>query len=246
MRYIIHRHLHLQQAFGGQVQTQELGAQLYVSATISGPADTAGYPATLSVDSILPDSGTPQPVADNMAKFRAGPGTSGLTFVGRLSPKGEFRGSSVPDTALAQTTAQLVGNFRDFFPRIPAGGVRPGNSWTDTIMVTQRGSSSGESEITRRVVLHATVPGWEPRNGIRSQRIETSANYSIAGSGQNGGQPFEVRGAGVTNGHSFLAEDGRFLGGESKDSATFTVSLPVQQLTLPVVQVIETRVTAVP
>src|SRR2546427_560259 len=60
LRYLVHRRLHLQQALGEQVQAQELGARVYVSATITGPADSVGYPATFIVDSILPDSGTPQ------------------------------------------------------------------------------------------------------------------------------------------------------------------------------------------
>src|SRR6266511_3925261 len=57
LRYVIHRRLHIQQALGGQEQGQDLGARIYVSAAIAGPADSVGYPATFTVDSVVPDSG---------------------------------------------------------------------------------------------------------------------------------------------------------------------------------------------
>src|SRR5207248_11621290 len=39
VRYLVHRRLHIQQAFSGQQQAQDLGAQLFVAAAITGPAD---------------------------------------------------------------------------------------------------------------------------------------------------------------------------------------------------------------
>jgi len=41
---------------------------------------------------------------------------------------------------------------------------------------------------------------------------------------------------------TFLAEDGRFVGGESQDSASLTISLPAQGLTVPVTQVLRSTV----
>ena len=73
-------------------------------------------------------------------------------------------------------------------------------------------------------------------------RIESGATYNLAGSGQNGGQAFEVNGSGTTTGRSFIAEDGRFLGGESQDSTSLTISLPAQGLAIPVTQVLRSSV----
>lgn len=236
-RYRVQRHLHVEQAYGGQLQVQELGAQIFVRVTITGPADAGGYPVTFTIDSVLPDSATPAVVADNMTRVRA------LILAGRLTPEGEFRGSTSIDSSMAQNVAQLVGNFRDFLPRIPAAGVRVGAAWVDTVSAVQR---SGSSEITRQGVLRSTAPAWEEHAGARSVRIEAASTYSVMGSGQNSGQPFELSGAGAATTRTFLAEDGRFVGGESRDSTTLTITLPVQRLSIPVSQVLSSSVVTLP
>jgi hypothetical protein len=237
MRYLIYRRLRIEQTFGGQQQRQELGARVFVGVVITGPADSSGYPATVTVDSVLSDSGTPQPIADNMSKVRS------LVLAGRLAPHGEFQGSTSSDSMSAQNIGQLVGNFRDFLPRIPAMGARVGTAWSDTMTLTQR---SGGGAVTRRVTVHSTATTWEDHAGTRSLRIESNATYSVAGSGENGGQSFAVGGTGTTTARAFIAEDGRFLGGESQDSTTLTITLPTQGLKIPVTQVLRSTVVVRP
>ena len=234
MRYLVIRRLRIEQSFGGQLQRQDLGARVFVGVVITGPADGRGYPTTFTVDSVLADSGTPQPVADNLSRVRA------LVLAGRLAPRGDFQTS---DTTSAQSTAQLVGNFRDFMPRIPMEGVRVGTAWTDTMALTQR---TGDGAVTRRATIRSAAAAWEDHSGTRSVRIESTTTYSVAGSGQNGGQAFEVGGTGVTTAHAFVAEDGRFLGGDSHDSTSLTISLPAQGLAIPVTQVLHSTVSVRP
>ena len=45
---------------------------------------------------------------------------------------------------------------------------------------------------------------------------------------------------------SFIAADGRYLGGESRDSTSLTVHLAVQGLAVPVTQVTHTTVAVLP
>ena len=142
---------------------------MLVGIVITGPADISGYPATFTVDSVLPDPGTPQPIADNMAKVRA------LVLAGWLGPRGDFQGTAISDTVNAQSIAQLVGNFRDFLPRIPAEGARVGTKWTDTMTITQR---SGGGAVTRRATVTSAATAWEDHSGTRSLRIESTATYS--------------------------------------------------------------------
>lgn len=237
LRYLVHRRLRLQQALGDQVQAQDLGARIFVAATITGPADSAGYPATFIVDSIVPDSGTPQFVVDNVSRARR------LIFSGRLGARGEFVNAVASDSALAQSLVQLLANFRDFLPRVPPQGLTLGAAWTDTVETTQKGAGS---EVSRRSVIQSSVPAWEDRGDARSLRLEANASYRVAGGGQNAGQPFELSGAGSYTALSFVAADGRYLGGESHDSATFTYRLPVQGIAVPVIQVTRTTVAVLP
>jgi hypothetical protein len=239
VRYVIHRDLHIAQSFGGHPQVQTLGARVFVSATIVGPADSAGYAATFTVDSMVPDSGMPPQVAESLTKVHA------LVLAGRIGRRGEFRGTQASDSLLAAVPAPaaLLGNFRDFLPRIPSEGAQLGGNWTDTLALTVR---TGGAEVTRRAVVASKATAWEPHANGWSLRIDTQGTYTVAGSGANNGQPFTVTGTGVTATRAMLADDGRFLGGESRDSTDLTVTLPVQSLTIPVTQILHSTVVVLP
>jgi hypothetical protein len=237
LRYLVHRQLHRQQGQAERPQATDLGARIYLAATISGPADSIGYPASFTVDSIVPDSGTPPPLADNLSRARK------LVFSGRLLPRGEFVHGVASDSVLAQSLVQFLANFRDFMPRLPRDGLTPGVVWTDTLEATQKGSGS---EVSRRAILRSTAAGWEDHGGARSLRLEATSTYQVAGAGQNLGQPFDLSGSGTATAVSFIASDGRYLGGESRDSTSMTVHLAVQGLAVPVTQVTHTTVAVLP
>ncbi len=237
LRYVVHRRLHIQQALGDQTQAQDVGARIFVVAAITGPADSVGYPATFAVDSIVADSGTPAPIVENVNKVRK------LVFAGRVTPRGEFVNGVASDSTVAQGVVQLLGNFRDFLPRLPSDGVKPGAAWVDTVESTQKGTGS---EVSRHTVTQATAAGWEDYLGARTLRVAGSQTYRLTGGGKNAGQPFELSGAGTGSGVAFIAADGRYLGGEWQDSTTLTVRLPVQGVAVPVVQVTHTTVAVLP
>jgi len=236
LRYLVHRQLNIQQTLGDQVQSQNVGARIFVTMAITGPADSVGYPTTFSIDSIVADSGTPAPVADNMVKVRK------LVFAGRVARRGEFVNALPSDSALAQSVAQLLGNFRDFLPRLPADGVKPGATWTDTVETTQKG---GDATSSRRATIHATATPWE-RAGVSGLRVETSQSYHVTGSGKNAGQLYELSGEGTATGTAFLTADGRYMAGDMRDSTALTIRLPVQGVSVPVVQVAHTAVSVLP
>jgi hypothetical protein len=236
LRYLVHRQLHIQQTLGDQVQAQTLGARIFVTMAITGPADSVGYPTTFSIDSIMADSGTPAPIVDNIVKVRK------LVFAGRVARRGEFVNAVPSDSALAQSVVQLLGNFRDFLPRLPADGVKPGAAWTDTVETTQKG---GDATSSRRTTLHATATTSE-RAGVSGLRVETSQTYHVTGSGRNAGQAYELSGEGTASGTAFLAADGRYMAGEVRDSTALTIRLPVQGVSVPVIQVAHTVVSVLP
>src|SRR5437588_5693901 len=237
LRYLVHRQLHIRQTLGDQVQAQNLGARIFVTMAISGPTDSLGYPTTFSVDSIVADSGTPAPIADNMVKVRK------LVFAGRVARRGEFVNAVPSDSALAQSVAQLLGNFRDFLPRLPADGAKPGAAWTDTVETTQKGADATSS---RRATIQATATTWPGGAGAPGLRVESSQTYHVTGSGKNAGQPYELSGEGTASGTAFLAADGRYMAGEVRDSTALTIRLPVQGVSVPVLQVTHTAGSVLP
>ena len=236
-RYAVHRRLRVEQHVGGQPQLQDFGTTIFLSATVAAPTDSSGYPASFRVDSMVPDSGTPPPLVDNMTRARA------LVFTGHLTPRGDFVNATPSDSAAAQAAAQLLGNLRDFLPRLPPGGLTPGAAWTDTTEVAQQ---SGGSDVIRRTVTRATASPPREHGGAAAVRIEATQTYTISGHGANAGQPFELSGAGVGSGTGYVGLDGRYLGGEWRDSLALSVRLPVQGVTVPVTQVVRTSVAVLP
>ena len=82
--------------------------------------------------------------------------------------------------------------------------------------------------------------------GTRALRLEVLSDFTIRGGGEQAGQPFEVAGNGVRAGVDYIAVDGRYMGGESHDSTSMTISLPIQAMTIPRTQVSRTTVTVLP
>jgi hypothetical protein len=236
LRYVVHQQIHVEQQFQGQTQTIDRGIRLFVAATIAGPADSAGYPVTFTIDSIVPDSGSVIPPMVNIAAAR------GLTYAGRLTPAGEFRQVAASDSTLAQTIAQIVGAFRNFYPRLPPGGLTLGAEWTDTVSTNDRAGI----DVTMKAIGHSRAAAWEQRNGARCLRLEVNSAYSVVGAGEQGGQPLEVSGTGTRTGIQFVAVDGRYLGGQVHDSSAIVVALPLQGMTVPVRQISHSTITVLP
>src|SRR2546428_12647633 len=198
LRYVVHRRLHIQQALGGQPQSQDLGAQIFVAVLIAGPSDSLGYRTSFTVDSVVADSGTPAAVAVSMTRARR------LVFDGRLDGRGEFRNPAASDTALAQSLIQLLGNFRAFLPRLPTEGLKLGAAWTDTLSAQQRG---GRAAVDRRPLPHPAPAARGDSRGGHRLPVDIGASYTIQGSGGGGGQPFELGGTRSGRGVGYGAGD---------------------------------------
>jgi len=236
MRYVAHQVIHIEQEFQGMRQPLDFGLRIFFGVTITGPADSVGYVTTVTIDSVVPDSGTTAPMGINLAAAK------GLSFTGRLTPPGEFRNPVASDTLSAQALGPIVGSFKNFFPRLPPGGLTLGASWTDTVVTSDR--AAGAVEV--RTISRANAAAWEERNGVRCIRLEVVSSFTIQGAGEQGGQPFEVAGTGIRNGVDYIAVDGRYMGGEARDSTTMTITLPVQAMIIPRTQVSHSTVTVRP
>lgn len=236
LRYVMHQVIHIEQELQGTRQPLDVGLRAFIVVTITGPADTSGYPTTITIDSIVPDSGTTPPMGINLATAK------GLSFNGRLRAPGDFGNATPSDSVAAQALAPVVGSFKNFFPRLPLSGVTLGSSWTDTTTENDRAAGS----VTVTSVNRAHAAAWEDRNGTRALRIDVNSDFSIKGTGQQSGYQYDVVGTGVRSGTDYLAADGRYLGGESQDSTSMTITLPVQSMTIPRTQVSRTTVTVLP
>lgn len=237
--FLVRQDLHIQQDYAGLPPTIDLRYGLFVTAAIGAPADS-GLPTTFTIDSIVVDSATQLPPQINLAAAR------GYRLTGRLLSTGEFIGGPCDTSAAASGVSSLLPRFRSFFPRLPVGGVRPAMTWSDSTDVTDNPACSGGSSITTHSANQRTAAAWEDHAGGRALRLESTSSYRFNGTGQQSGNPFTIDGTGAGTAFAYLSSDGRYLGGEQRDSATLTIDLPVQGITIPRRQLSHTVVTPLP
>ena len=239
-RYLVRQDVHIQQDFAGLPPTIDLRYALYVTAWIGAPADSVGLPTSFTVDSVAVDSGTQLPPQINLSAAR------GFRVTGHLAPSGEFISGPCDTSAAAANLGNLLPRFRSFFPRLPAGGVAAQTTWSDSTSSSDAPNCAGGAAVTTRALNHRSATAWEDHAGTRALRLETTATYQFNGSGEQGGAPFTLDGSGVGSGVQFLAADGRYLGGELRDSSTLTIDLPVQGISIPRRQLAHTTVSVLP
>lgn len=237
LRYMVHQHVQMEHDRPDLPPTTVLGWRTYVAATVTGPADSAGYPTIFTIDSIVPDSGLILPPNMDVS------GARGLRFLGRLTPNGEFVSDRVSDSAAAEKVAALTGRFRNFYPRIPATGIAVGDAWTDTLTLTD----STPTRVTRRrTIRQVRAAGWEELPEGRAVRLEITEQYETTDAGNAGGQPFDAKGTGVGSAVERIGAAGRYLGSVARDSANLVINLPAQGITIPRRQITTTTITVLP
>ncbi|HLZ45717.1 MAG TPA: hypothetical protein VKQ05_08565, partial [Gemmatimonadales bacterium] len=154
----MHQVVRIDQEFQGTHQPLAFGLSAFFRVTITGPSDSAGYPTRVTIDSVIPDSGTTVPMAINLTAAKE------LAFTGHLTSQGDFINQTASDSAAAQSLSPIVGSFRNFFPRLPASGVTLGASWTDTLTLNDR----AVGDVTVKSINHSHAASWDDRAGTRS------------------------------------------------------------------------------
>lgn len=240
LRYVVRRQIENVQTFAGAEQRSALGFTLFIVATVHSATDSSGYPTVFSIDSVTVDSGVVLPSFINLDLARR------LSYSGVLTPEGVFQGGTASDTVIARNLAPIIGGFREFYPRIPRAGFTLGAAWVDTV--------SHDDQLG--VIEHVTVTSidsmravsWEEAvdSGPRSMRLLVHSTVTLTGSGQQGGQEVVLTGSGTRTGMEFIAADGRYLGGVSRDSTSLLITLRAQGQVVPVRQVVVSTVRAVP
>ncbi len=238
LRYVIRRQISATQTFQGQTSSSRLGFRLFVHATVRGPADSLGYPATFTVDSIVADSGVTLPVTINLAAAR------GLSYSGVLAPDGELKNSTASDTIVARGLSQVLANFRDFYPGIPAGGLTLNAAWIDTTSRTDRAGIFDRVTVT--TIARSRAAAIEELAGAHAIRLEVDAILAITGAGNQGGQNLDLAGKGTRHATEYVAVDGRFLGGESLDSTDLEIAVPAQGQVVSIKQIAKSIVQVLP
>ena len=234
LKYLIRRRISATQTIQGQTDSSRLGFRLFVHVTVRGPADSLGYPSTLTVDSIVADSGMALPVTINLAAAR------GLSYSGVVSPSGEIKKSTPSDTVVARGLSQVLTDLRDLYPRIPAGGLTLNAAWTDTTSRTDRAGIFDRVTVTSIATSRAAA--IEEVAGAHAVLIEVSALLTYTGTGNQGGQDLNLAGQGKRHVHEYVAVDGRYLGRESTDTTDLEIAVPARGQVISIRQIARSTV----
>ncbi|HTR21331.1 MAG TPA: hypothetical protein VMH88_10810 [Gemmatimonadales bacterium] len=232
--YLLHTRIHIQQDFTGLPPVIELGYSIYLSTAVTGPADSSGWPTSFTIDSILTDSGLTMPPGMNLAAAR------GYRLAGRVKSNGEFVSGVSSDSGVAQSLGQLLPRFRNFYPRLAGRELKPGDAWSDTTNTTD---ATAGGTITTKSISRRTAAPWGTRNGVRALPVNVMSTFDFSGTGDGGGFPFSIEGAGAGTATQYLGADGRYLGAESRDSSSLSLILPTQGATIPRRQIAQTTLT---
>lgn len=203
----------------GQVQTTSGTMRMHVTLALA-PVDT-GFSATFTIDSVLEASGPGVFAAQGRAAL-------GQSITAHVSPYGRISDVAAPGEQALMV--QIANAVRSFLPRLPAEGVLPGVTWTDSSEIEM---PTGQVNILVRGTTTYSAGPWVERDGVEAIPLATTAATVLNGSGEQMGSQFTLDGTGRSIGTVYVGGDGRYLGGTSIDSVSGTVDVPAAGMLLP-------------
>lgn len=224
--YEVATHGRVDQAFNDRVATTEFAMRLHLATRVDSSGGSLR--AAITVDSILAVSGAA--IGYSLAEARLARGT---TFRGELAAGVGLRHIAGGDTAMPFVRQLRDRRLPEFFPRIPRGGVRPGQRWTDTTESTT--SSNGLDLATRSINRHEAV-GWEPMAVTTALLIVTTSGYSVSGRGLQSGHEIVLDGTGTRIARALVDGAGRYLAMTAHDTTRVTATLPAVGDVIPITQ----------
>jgi hypothetical protein len=220
--YALERHDSLTiQHPGGATQHQLIDRTAYLHVAIV--PDTAGFVATIVLDSIHAAVGGVPAVPDSVIPARGTRWTASLTPEGRLSALKADRSTTLGD--------QLGSNLRSLFPDLPAGGVQSGMEWTDTTEVPIRADAFDATE--RSITSYRAADSDDPR-AKKAIKLESTGSYQRRGKGTQYDQQMEMTASGNRTAVHYMNPDGTLASARGSDAGELTITIPAVGQTVPV------------
>jgi hypothetical protein len=230
--YALQRHDSLTlQLPGGASQLQLIDRTAYLQVSLA--RDTAGYQATIVLDSLLSSVGGVPAVPDSILPARGTRWMATLTPEGKLSALKADRSSTLGD--------QVGSNIRALFPALPAGGVRPGMEWTDSTNVPIRADAFDAFE--RAVTSYRATDSDDPK-ARKAIKLESTGSYQRTGKGTQYDQQLEMTASGSRTAVYYLNPDGTLASAHGSDAGDMTITVPAVGQTVPVKQAGSYSITA--
>ena len=211
-------------------QTLAFTTNTFVTVTLT---DSAGGKAMrVVVDSMRGDSTTPIPAAVLDS-------ARGAVFRGYVTREG--RPTRLETASGNAVGAQVQGLVSDFYPWT-RGGVKVGETWTDTATVTT--GEAPDTVAVRRITRYRARAN-EAAGSRRAVRIETNHTSEVSGTQPTGRGSAQIKGTGDGKGSYLLSSDGRYLGGHWEYNSALTLTGAFAPQPVPITLRQTTRVTTI-
>jgi len=209
-------------------QTQAGTVTTYEELTLdlrAGGRDSMRF--TFTIDSTSRQSDLPGAGETGAAK--------GRKVTGQISPRGIVHQLDRDSTAADDIAAA----YRNFLPQLPAGGVKAGLTWSDTLNTP---FSQGGIDGTTVTVIASRVLGDTTVGEQKAWRIERTGTLSMSGTGNQQGTDLVLSGTGTATGVSYVGETGVYLGAASSQDLSMMVEVPSASMTIPIRQTTITKI----
>ena len=221
-----------------QGQTQETNASTLQLLSVKLTPAGQGLGFTLTVDSAATEA-TGAAAAQQAAANAELQKMKGASVTGTASPLGEMTGLAASDTS-SSAAQQLVMGAKGFLPRLPAGGLKAGATWNDS--VTNSFNNQGIDGKTTVISKH-TVAGDTTIAGRPAWKLVQTGDVKMSGGGMTQGTEVSLTGTGKLSGTAYVSKDGTYLGGEQLLTQDMTIDVPAAGMSIPMQQRITTKVT---
>jgi hypothetical protein len=208
---------------GGASQLQLIDRTAYLRLSLA--RDTAGYLATIVLDSMQAAVGGVPTAPDSVLPARGTRWMGTLTADGELSALKADRSTTLGD--------QIGSNLRSLFPALPPGGASAGMTWTDTIEVPIRADAF--DAIERSLTEYRALES-DDAAARKALKLESRGTYQRSGKGMQYDQRLEMTASGTRSAVYYLNPDGTLVSARGSDAGDMTITVPAVGQTVPVKQ----------
>ncbi len=207
----------------GQKQEGEIVTEQRYSLAAT-PKGAGQLDMTLALDSMSSSNTMGQPSDVSKA--------IGTKFVGIIATNGRALSGDVSVPTGGDPKSQQSIAMRTFLPYLPASA-KVGTSWSDTLTMEV---AQGPMQLKNTVVYTYTLTGDTAVEGTKAWKINTAANTTIAGKGNQQGQDLTIEGTSKGTGFAVISKDGQYLAREGAEETSLTITVDAMGLVIPVTQ----------
>jgi hypothetical protein len=129
--------------------------------------------------------------------------------------------------------------FELFLPIISGTDRKVGDTWVDT--VTTSNNRNGV-DVNSTVIVTSTFAGDTNYAGEKAWRIQRDLAFTVSGAGAQQGMALTVEGSGTGKRTDYVTSKGVYLGSSLTQASTSTITLPANNMTIPMTTSVTSRV----